>query len=140
MFDREIVMDSLRKIRMAIETILERSAVVSDPSELLTSPGGMMRLDAICMNLIALGEAVKGLDKQTHGQLLPRYPEIYWSGVMRMRDKIAHHYFEVDTDVVFRTGNLTKHYRCWKRHCRFIGHWRLETRNIHIRDIMQQRQ
>ena len=103
MFDREIVMDSLRKIRMAIETILERSAVVSDPSELLTSPGGMMRLDAICMNLIALGEAVKGLDKQTHGQLLPRYPEIYWSGVMRMRDKIAHHYFEVDTDVVFRT-------------------------------------
>ena len=103
MFDREIVMDSLRKIRMAIETILERSAVVSDPNELLTSPGGMMRLDAICMNLIALGEAVKGLDKQTHGQLLPRYPEIYWSGVMRMRDKIAHHYFEVDTDVVFRT-------------------------------------
>lgn len=22
---------------------------------------------------------------------------------MRMRDKIAHHYFEIDTDVVFRT-------------------------------------
>ena len=103
MFDREIVMDSLRKIRMAIETILERSAVVSDPNELLTSPGGMMRLDAICMNPIALGEAVKGLDKHTHGELLPRYPEIYWSGVMRMRDKIAHHYFEIDTDVVFRT-------------------------------------
>jgi uncharacterized protein with HEPN domain len=68
MFDREIVMDSLRKIRTAIETILERAAVVSDPNE-----------------------------------LLPRYPEVYWSGVMRMRDKIAHHYFEIDTDVVFRT-------------------------------------
>ena len=103
MFDRELVMDSLRKIRIAIETILERAAVVSDPNELLTSPGGMMRLDAICMNLIALGEAVKGLDKQTHGELLPRYPEVHWSGVMRMRDKIAHHYFEIDTDVVFRT-------------------------------------
>lgn len=63
----------------------------------------MMRLDAICMNLIALGEAVKGLDKQTHGELLPQYPEIYWSGVMRMRDKIAHHYFDIDTDVVFQT-------------------------------------
>ena len=103
MYDREIVMDSLRKIRIAIETILERAAVVSDPNELLTSPSGMMRLDAICMNLIALGEAVKGLDKQTHGELLPRYPEVYWNGVMRMRDKIAHHYFEIDTDVVFRT-------------------------------------
>ena len=31
------------------------------------------------------------------------YPEIYWSVVMRMRDKIAHHYFEIDTDVVFTT-------------------------------------
>jgi len=103
MFDHEIVMDSLRKISIAIETILERAAVVSDPNELLTSPSGMMRLDAICMNLIALGEAVKGLDKQTHGELLPRYPEVYWNGVMRMRDKIAHHYFEIDTNVVFRT-------------------------------------
>ena len=103
MFDREIVMDSLLKICKAIETILERASVVTDPNDLLSSPGGMMRLDAICMNLIALGEAVKGLDKQTHGQLLSRYPEIYWSGVMRMRDKIAHHYFEIDTDVVFLT-------------------------------------
>ena len=31
------------------------------------------------------------------------YPQIYWSGVMKMRDKIAHHYFEVDPDVVFVT-------------------------------------
>ncbi len=103
MFDREIVMDSLQKISKAIETILERAAVVTNPNDLLCSPGGMMRLDAICMNLIALGEAVKGLDKQTYGKLLPRYPEVYWNGVMRMRDKIAHHYFEIDTDVVFLT-------------------------------------
>lgn len=103
MYDREIVMDSLQKIRKAIDTILERASVVSNPDELLCNPSGMMRLDAICMNLIALGEAVKGLDKQTHGKLLPHYPEIHWSGVMRMRDKIAHHYFEIDTDVVFQT-------------------------------------
>jgi uncharacterized protein with HEPN domain len=103
MFDREIVMDSLNKISKAIDTIMERASVVGDIDELPFSQDGMMRLDAICMNLIALGEAVKGLDKQTHGELLPRYPEIYWSGVMRMRDKIAHHYFEIDTDVVFRT-------------------------------------
>ena len=31
MYDREIVMDSLQKIRKAIETIMERAAVVSDP-------------------------------------------------------------------------------------------------------------
>lgn len=103
MFDHEIVIDSLQKIRFAMLTIMERTAVVSDPNDFLCSPDGMLRLDAICMNLIALGEAVKGLDKQTNGELLTRYPEIHWSGVMRMRDKIAHHYFEIDTEIVFRT-------------------------------------
>lgn len=103
MFDHEIVIDSLHKIRSAITTIMERTAVVGNPNDFLCSPDGMMRLDAICMNLIALGEAVKGLDKQTHGELLPHYPEIHWSGVMRMRDKIAHHYFEIDSEIVFHT-------------------------------------
>ena len=103
MFDKEIVMDSLLKIRQALDTISERAAIVSDLDKLLLSSDGMLRLDAICMNLIALGEAVKGLDKQTQGKLFPNYPQINWSGVMRMRDKIAHHYFEIDTDVVFLT-------------------------------------
>ena len=53
MYDREIVMDSLQKIRKAIETILERAAVVSDPNELLTSPGGMMRLDESIVDAMA---------------------------------------------------------------------------------------
>ena len=103
MFDREIALDCLNKIRSAVKTIIERTAAVDNPDEFLQSPDGMMRLDAICMNLFALGEAVKGLDKITHNELLPKYPQIYWNGVMRMRDKIAHHYFEIDTDVVFKT-------------------------------------
>ena len=103
MFDKEIAVDSLYKISKAIDTIQERASVVCDLDELLSSPDGVMRLDAICMNLIALGEAVKGLDKLTNGELLPKYPEVYWGGVMRMRDKIAHHYFEIDAEVVFMT-------------------------------------
>ena len=103
MYDSVIARDILQKISIAVDTITERASAVKSPNELLCSAGGMMRLDAICMNVIALGEAVKGLDKQTHGELLPQYPEMYWSGVMRMRDKIVHHYFEIDVDVVFRT-------------------------------------
>ena len=86
-----------------LDLVLERASVVDTPDDFLCSPSGMMRLDAICMNLIALGETVKGLDKLTGGQLLPKYPEIYWKGVMGMRDKISHHYFEIDSDVVFKT-------------------------------------
>lgn len=83
--------------------ITQRAAVAATPDDFLLSPDGMLRLDAICINLIALDEAVKGLDKITRGELLPGYPEIYWSGVMKMRNKIAHHYFEMDAEVVFKT-------------------------------------
>ena len=102
-FDIEIAVDSLQKIKAMLDLIQERSSVVETPNDFLCSPGGMLRLDAICMNLIALGETVKGLDKQTNGQLFANYPEVYWKGVMGMRDKISHHYFEIDTDIVFRT-------------------------------------
>ena len=103
MYDKELVIDSLQKIKAMLDLITERAAGVSTPNDFLCSPGGMLRLDAICMNLIALGETVKGLDKLTNGQFLRNYPEVYWSGVMKMRDKISHHYFEIDSDVVFRT-------------------------------------
>lgn len=103
MYDEELIYSSLKQIRSAIELIIERSESISDVNDFLTTPGGVLRLDALCMNLIALGEAVKGLDKLTDGQLLCDYPEIYWQGIMKMRDKIAHHYFEIDADVVFKT-------------------------------------
>ena len=103
MFDKELAKESLLNIQAALHTILERAIPIKCADDFLCSPGGMLRLDAICMNLIALGEAVKGLDKITKSEFLPLYPQIYWSGVMRMRDKIAHHYFEVDPDVVYNT-------------------------------------
>ena len=103
MFDKEMVLDSLQNIRSALQMIQERTKPIKYSDDFVTSPSGTLRLDAVCMNLIALGEAVKGLDKMTKGEFLPNYPQIYWSGVMRMRDKIAHHYFEVDPEVVFVT-------------------------------------
>ena len=81
-FDAEIVLDSLQKIMTMLELITERTNVVKTPDDFLRSSDGMMRLDAICMNLIALGETVKGVDKQTNGQLLINYPDVYWRGVM----------------------------------------------------------
>ena len=98
-----IVLRNLQNIRHVLSLILERSALYSDFDEMLKSHSGMMCLDAICMNLLTLGEMVKNLDKLTEGLFLINYPEIYWQGVMRMRDKIAHHYFEIDTEIVERT-------------------------------------
>ena len=53
------------------------------------------------MVIIALGEAVKNLDKLTDKKLLSTYPSIDWKKVMGARDIMAHHYFEVDADEVF---------------------------------------
>ena len=44
---------------------------------------------------------IKGIDKITEKKLLPQYPEVDWRGAMGIRDIIAHHYFELDAEVVF---------------------------------------
>lgn len=41
MFDRELVLESLKNIRTAIDTIMERTAVVSNPDEFLHSQDGI---------------------------------------------------------------------------------------------------
>ncbi len=65
------------------------------------SDEGLEKLDAICMQLIALGENVKNLDKVTDGELLHQYPGIEWKRIMGMRDILSHHYFDIDAEVVF---------------------------------------
>ena len=41
-------------------------------------------------------------DRITNKQLLPTYPSIKWKQVMGVRDVIAHHYFDVDIDVIYQ--------------------------------------
>lgn len=103
MYNKDLVASSLQQIQNLIDTITDRTQHVCSVDDFLSSPNGMILLDAVCMNLIALGEAVKNLDKVSKGELLPKYNQIQWGGIMRMRDKIAHHYFEVDAEVVLLT-------------------------------------
>ena len=103
MFKREMALGCLKDIQKALALIEERSAIVTHVNDFLCSPEGMLRLDALCMNLIALGESVKNLDKITNGELLTLYPETYWKGIMRIRDKIAHHYLDIDAEIVLAT-------------------------------------
>ena len=51
MFDKELVLLSLSQIKSAIEMIIKRASVVKDPNDFLLTQDGMLRLDAICMNL-----------------------------------------------------------------------------------------
>lgn len=103
MFDRLIILGNLKNIEKTLSLILDRTKSINDYNDFLSSPSGLIILDAVCMNLIAIGEGIKNLDKLTHSEYLNKYHSIYWPGVMKMRDKIAHHYFEVDAEIVYNT-------------------------------------
>ena len=96
-----IVLHTLDQIELAIGRLQERTKNIHSVDDFLSTPGGMEKLDAACMVLIAIGESIKNLDKVSEGKLLPTYPSIPWKKVMGIRDIMAHHYFEVDADVVF---------------------------------------
>jgi len=76
MYDRELVLTILTQIYQAAETIMQRFKPVKSVTDFTDSPEGMEKLDSICMLLIAIGEALKNLDKVTKQSLLLRYPQV----------------------------------------------------------------
>lgn len=101
MHDEELLYYSLKRISSTIERIINNSKNIDDSQYYVLSPAGTERLESTCMLLLAIGESVKGIDKMTQKQLLTRYPQVDWRGVMGIRDIIAHHYFDIDESIVF---------------------------------------
>ena len=97
----EYVLTALATIEQTVERVLANSEQITSYNYYYMSPAGMERLESTCMLLIAIGESIKGIDKITNKELLPQYPQVDWKGAMGIRDIIAHHYFELDAEVVF---------------------------------------
>ena len=101
MSDSTLLREQLEAVLEALERIPRRFAGISRAEDFSHSPEGVDRLDAICMILIAVGEAFRKIDRKTEGKLLGRYPQVDWSGVRGVRDVIAHGYFDIDAEEVF---------------------------------------
>lgn len=99
--DVALLREILEQLLRSAQTIARRFAPIRSPADFTSSDEGMEKLDAICMQLIAIGESVKHLDKITDGSLFARYPGVEWKRIMGMSDVLSHHYFDVDAEVVY---------------------------------------
>jgi uncharacterized protein with HEPN domain len=55
---------------------------------------------AVVLQILILGEAAKRLSSEFRD----RYPEIPWSDIMRMRDKLIHHYEDIDPREIWQAA------------------------------------
>ena len=57
-----------------------------------------MLQDALVRNIEIIGEASKNLSSE----LRENHPQIAWRDIMRMRDKIVHHYFRLNLETIWQ--------------------------------------
>lgn len=101
MYDKSLVSDILEDMIDATTKVQSRCAKVNSMDDFLDTEEGQILLDSICMLLIAIGEAVKQVDKITGKRLLDHYPQVEWKKVAGMRDILSHHYFDLNAETVF---------------------------------------
>jgi len=94
--DQRLAASVISQIIALIETLIQRMEPVQSATDLSTTDSGRLLLDAVCMQYLALGEAVKQLDKLTGFTLQEQVPEQDWKGIMGFRDVLAHQYFNID--------------------------------------------
>jgi uncharacterized protein with HEPN domain len=95
-----IVSDNLKIIVESIDLIEDRFSKINLADDFVTSPEGVLLLDAISMRLQVIGETVKKIDK-IEPSLFEMYRDVEWRKIMRLRDIISHHYEMVDHEITF---------------------------------------
>lgn len=102
MYDKTLLREKLEQIMDALERINRRFEGIKTPLDFLSSDVNHDKLDAISMLLIAIGESFKKIDKETKGLFLKKYPDIDWKGVIGVRNILAHDYFDIDVEEIYK--------------------------------------
>jgi uncharacterized protein with HEPN domain len=85
--------DFLREIQEAVRRI----QVYTDAMAYDRFLADIKTQDAVVRNLEIIGEATKNLS----AQLREKYPDVPWRGMAGIRDRLIHHYFGVNLDIVW---------------------------------------
>ncbi|MBI5242830.1 MAG: DUF86 domain-containing protein [Elusimicrobia bacterium] len=96
-------MSSKRQDKDFLRDILEamqRVASYTQDSSYKQFMGDTKTQDAVLRNMEVIGEATKGLSTS----LKKLHPTVPWKDMAGMRDKVIHHYFGVNYDIVWNVA------------------------------------
>ncbi len=96
-----MILSTLEDIIYSIELINKRFVEIKVSDDFLKDDMGLEKLDGISMRLIAIGEGFKNIDKLSDKLILVKYSQIPWKDVKGVRDILSHHYFDLDSEVIF---------------------------------------
>ncbi len=88
----------MRTDAQRLDDVLAAAAAIQSHLSRGTLADGLV-LDAVRVRLIEIGEAVKDIDPA----LLANEVSVPWADVARMRDHLAHRYFDTDHEIVTAT-------------------------------------
>ena len=101
MYDKSLALDIVEDILIATKKIQSRSKNITSSDDFLKNEQSLILLDSICMQLIAIGQGIKDIDKVTDKKLLVNYPSIPWRNIAGIRDVLSHNYFNLNAETVF---------------------------------------
>lgn len=101
MSDLELLQDIVSQIMQSISKIERRFSSIKKPEDFLKDDDGIDRLDGIVLMLITIGENLKRFEKYGGKPYMDDNPEIDWKAAKGTRDFLSHHYFDLDSEVIF---------------------------------------
>jgi len=97
-----LLLELFLQIDEAIRRIERRFVGINTSDDFVHDDDGLDRLDGICMMLIAISENIKRIDKIAGQDLFAQFPEIDWSGIKGIRNILAHDYFNIDAEEIYK--------------------------------------
>lgn len=92
----EILLD----IKDSLNIVNQRVKNIKSAEDFIKDEDAIILFDSVVMRLQVIGELTKALIKAD--SLIPaQYPDIEWNNIIRMRDKISHHYLDLDAEVIW---------------------------------------
>jgi uncharacterized protein with HEPN domain len=102
MYDRSLILELFIEIDEAIRRIERRFVDINSPEDFISDDNGLDRLDGISMMLISISENIRRIEKIAGTDFFNQYPEIPWLSIKGIRNILAHDYFNIDAEEIYK--------------------------------------